>query len=47
MMDDLVHAAKRGAVTLAEPAQYPLADAAKVHAALESRATSGAMVLIP
>ena len=47
MMDDFVHAVKRGFVTLAEPARYPLADAAKVHAALESRATSGSMVLIP
>lgn len=47
MMDDLVHAAKRGFVTIAEPARFPLADAAKVHAALESRATSGSMVLIP
>lgn len=47
MMDDLVHAAKRGFVTIAEPARFPLADAAKVHEALESRATSGSMVLIP
>jgi NADPH2:quinone reductase len=47
MMDDLVHAAKRGFVSLGDPARFPLADAAKVHAALESRDTSGAMVLIP
>ncbi len=47
MMDDLLHAAKRGFVSFAEPARFPLADAAKVHAALESRATGGAMVLIP
>jgi len=47
MMDDLVRAAKRGFVDLAEPARFPLADAAKVHAALESRATAGSMVLIP
>jgi NADPH2:quinone reductase len=47
MMDDLVHAVKRGFVTIAEPARFPLADAARVHAALESRATSGSMVLIP
>jgi len=47
MMDDLVHAVKQGYVDLAEPAQFPLADVAKVHAALESRATSGSMVLIP
>jgi NADPH2:quinone reductase len=47
MMDDLVDAAKRGFVSLGQPARFPLADAAVVHAALESRATSGAMVLIP
>lgn len=47
MMDDLVDAVKRGFVSLGDPARFPLADAAKVHAALESRATSGAMVLIP
>lgn len=47
MMDDLVRAAKRGLIDIAEPARFPLADAAKVHAALESRATAGSMVLIP
>ncbi len=47
MVDDLVDAAKQGFVTLGEPARFPLADAAKAHAALESRATSGSMVLIP
>ncbi len=47
MMDDLLHAAKQGFVSLGEPARYPLTDAAKAHAALESRATSGATVLIP
>ncbi|MGD9544929.1 MAG: quinone oxidoreductase [Methylocystis sp.] len=47
MMDDLVRAAKRGYVKLADPVRFPLADAAKVHAALESRVTSGSMVLIP
>ncbi|MGZ9116883.1 MAG: quinone oxidoreductase family protein [Methylocystis sp.] len=47
LMDDLVHATKRGFVNIAEPARFSLADAAKVHAALESRATSGSMVLIP
>ncbi|WP_292532366.1 quinone oxidoreductase [Methylocystis sp.] len=47
MMDDLLHAAKQGFVSLGEPARFPLADAAKAHAALESRATSGSMVLIP
>mgnify|MGYP000888632716 CR=1 FL=1 len=47
MMDDLVDAVKRGFVSLGDPARFPLGDAAKVHAALESRATSGSMVLIP
>jgi NADPH2:quinone reductase len=47
MMDDLLHAAKQGFVSFGEPARLPLADAAQAHAALESRATSGAMVLIP
>lgn len=47
MMDDLVDAVKAGFVSLGEPARFPLADAAKVHAALESRATAGSMVLIP
>lgn len=47
MMEDLIHAAKRSFVRIGEPARFPLADAAKVHAALESRATVGSIVLIP
>ncbi|MEF3365315.1 quinone oxidoreductase [Methylocystis sp. 9N] len=47
MMEDLVHAAKRDLVRIGEPARYPLAEAAQVHAALESRATTGSIVLIP
>ena len=35
MVDDLLHAAKQGFVSLGEPARFPLADAAKAHAALE------------
>ncbi|MBM3562437.1 MAG: quinone oxidoreductase [Alphaproteobacteria bacterium] len=47
MVDDLVDAMKQGLVSVGEPERFPLADAAKVHAALESRTTSGSMVLIP
>jgi NADPH2:quinone reductase len=47
MTAEVFRAAKRGLVDFGAPAVHPLADAAKVHAALESRRTSGAMVLIP
>lgn len=47
MAEDLIDAMKRGHVRFDEPAAFPLEQAAKVHAALESRQTSGAMVLIP
>lgn len=47
MTDDLIHAIKRGYAHFEPPVSFPLAEAAQVHAALESRATSGAMVLIP
>jgi NADPH:quinone reductase len=47
MAEDMLHAIKRGHLTIATPAAFPLADAAKVHAALESRQTAGSMVLIP
>lgn len=47
MTEDLIHAVKRGHLTLETPERYPLADAAKVHKALESRATAGSIVLIP
>jgi NADPH2:quinone reductase len=47
MAEDLFHAIKRGHVTIEEPQQFPLADAAKVHEALEGRQTAGSMVLIP
>lgn len=36
-----------GAVKLAQPAQFQLKDAASAHRALESRKTTGALVLIP
>jgi NADPH2:quinone reductase len=47
MAEDLFHAIKRGHVTIEEPQQFPLADAARVHEALEGRQTAGSMVLIP
>lgn len=47
MAEDLFHAIKRGHVTIEEPQKFPLAQAAQVHEALESRQTAGAMVLIP
>jgi NADPH2:quinone reductase len=47
MAEDMLHAVKRGHLTIARPASHPLADAAKVHEALESRWTAGSMVLIP
>ena len=47
MTDDLIHAMKRGDVRIDSPQTYPLAEAPKVHSALESRATTGSIVLIP
>ncbi len=47
MAEDMFHAIKRGHLTIASPQTFPLAEAAKVHAALESRQTTGSMVLIP
>lgn len=47
MADDMLHAIKRGHLTIEPPQAFPLSDAAKVHAALESRQTVGSMVLIP
>ena len=37
----------RGIVTVAAPTAFPLKDAAKAHQALESRATTGSLVLLP
>lgn len=45
--DDLFAVLESGAVKVAPPKTYPLADAAKAHADLESRATMGSLVLIP
>lgn len=47
MAEDLIHAIKRGHLAIAAPEAFPLAEAARVHAALESRSTAGSMVLIP
>ena len=45
--DDLFAVLESGAVKVAPPKTYPLADAAKAHADLESRRTMGQLVLIP
>jgi len=47
MAADLFAVARSGAVKIAVNARYKLADAAKAQIALESRATTGATVLIP
>ncbi|MBL1257157.1 quinone oxidoreductase [Methylocystis sp. Sn-Cys] len=47
MAEDMFHAIKRGHLTIEPPQSFPLAEAAQVHAALESRQTAGSMVLIP
>lgn len=47
MAEDMLHAMKRGHLTIEPPQSFPLAEAAQVHAALESRQTAGSMVLIP
>jgi NADPH2:quinone reductase len=47
MAEDMLRAIKRGHLTIEEPKAVPLAEAAQVHAALESRRTAGSMVLIP
>ncbi len=47
MMEDLERAIKQGHLTLDVAARFPLEDAAKVHAALENRRTTGSIVLTP
>ena len=47
MAEDLFRAIKRGHVVIEEPHAFPLAQARSVHEALESRRTTGAIVLIP
>ena len=43
----LFDALASGAVVADQPRLYPLADVRRAHADLESRATTGALVLIP
>ena len=47
MTADVVDAVRRGFISIDRPQRFPLADAAKVHAALESRQTTGSIVLTP
>ncbi|MGJ0509647.1 MAG: quinone oxidoreductase family protein [Methylocystis sp.] len=47
MVEDMLHAIKRGHLSIDEPQRFPLSDAVGVHAALESRQTAGSLVLIP
>ncbi len=47
MAADLFAVVKSGAVKIPEPTRYSLAEAALAHEALESRKTTGAMILIP
>lgn len=47
MTGDMLDAFKQGRLKLESPARAALADAARVHEALESRATTGSIVLIP
>ena len=47
MTADVVDAVRRGFISVDRPQRFPLAEAAKVHAALESRQTSGSIVLSP
>ncbi len=44
---DLFDVIEKGAVKIAAPTRYALADAAKAHADLESRKTTGSLVLVP
>jgi NADPH:quinone reductase len=47
MAEDLFRAIKRGHLTIEDPQTFPLAEAEKVHVALEGRQTAGSIVLIP
>jgi NADPH2:quinone reductase len=47
MTDDLFDAIATGKLTPDISARYPLADAALAHTALESRATTGSIILVP
>jgi NADPH2:quinone reductase len=45
--DDLFNVIETGAVKIAPPARYALADAAQAHADLAARRTTGSLVLTP
>lgn len=47
MTRDVVRAVKKGDLTFGKPTLYRLEDAAKAHAELEARRTTGALVLVP
>jgi NADPH2:quinone reductase len=47
MADDLFSMVKSGQVKINITGRYPLADAAQAHRDLESRATTGQIVLLP
>ena len=47
MTKEVVRAVKKGDLVFERPTLYRLADAARAHADLEARRTSGALVLIP
>ena len=47
MFGELLEMVGRGAVKIAAAQQYPLAEASRAHRDLESRATTGASILIP
>jgi len=47
MTADVIDAVRRRFISIDRPQRFPLEEAAKVHAALESRQTSGAIVLTP
>lgn len=47
MAEDMINAVKRGRLDFGKPGRFPLAEAQQVHRALESRATTGSIVLIP
>ena len=44
---DLFEVLESGAVKIAPPTRYKLADAAQAHRDLEARKTTGSLVLIP
>lgn len=47
MTEDMLRAIRRGYLVIDPPERAPLAEAARVHEALESRRTTGSIVLVP